>query len=208
MLKRIVKELKEHAPFTALGALTGIIITVIIILGNVPSHVSNIVFYTLHPLHVLLSALVTTAMYMRYKKGKIWVAILIGWTGSIGVATISDAMIPYLGGTLLHAQMDFHVPFIEEWWINFLALGGIAIGYWKQTTKIPHFGHVLLSTWASLFYLMAFGTAEWIPLLPFIFLFLFLAVWLPCCTSDIIYPLLFVKKEPKPPSLERRETSG
>jgi hypothetical protein len=208
MLKRIVKELKEHAPFTALGALTGIIITVIIVLGNVPSHVSNIVFYTLHPLHVLLSALVTTAMYMRYKKGKIWVAILIGWTGSIGVATISDAMIPYLGGTLLHAQMDFHVPFIEEWWINFLALGGIAIGYWKQTTKIPHFGHVLLSTWASLFYLMAFGTAEWIPLLPFIFLFLFLAVWLPCCTSDIIYPLLFVKKEPKPPSLERRETSG
>jgi hypothetical protein len=208
MLKRIVKELKEHAPFTALGALTGIIITVIIILGDVPSHVSNIVFYTLHPLHVLLSALVTTAMYMRYKKGKIWVAILIGWTGSIGVATISDAMIPYLGGTLLHAQMDFHVPFIEEWWINFLALGGIAIGYWKQTTKIPHFGHVLLSTWASLFYLMAFGTAEWIPLLPFIFLFLFLAVWLPCCTSDIIYPLLFVRKEPEPPSLERRETSG
>jgi len=208
MLKLIAKELKEHAPFTALGALTGIIITVIIILGNVPSHVSNIVFYTLHPLHVLLSALVTTAMYMRYKKGKIWVAILIGWTGSIGVATISDAMIPYLGGSLLHAQMEFHVPFIEEWWINFLALGGIAIGYWKQTTKIPHFGHVLLSTWASLFYLMAFGTAEWIPLLPFIFLFLFLAVWLPCCTSDIIYPLLFVRKELKPTSPERQQTGG
>jgi len=205
MLKRIAKELKEHAPFTALGALTGIIITVIIVLGNFPSHVSNIVFYTLHPLHVLLSALVTTSMYMRYKKGKIWVAILIGWTGSIGVATISDAMIPYLGGTLLHAQMEFHVPFIEEWWINFLALGGIAIGYWKQTTRIPHFGHVLLSTWASLAYLMAFGIVDnWIPLLPFIFLFLFLAVWLPCCTSDIIYPLLFVRKEPKSSSPERQ----
>jgi hypothetical protein len=205
MGRRIAKELKEHIPFTALGALTGIIITVIIVLGNVPSHVSNTVFYTLHPLHVLLSALVTTAMYMRYKKGKIWVAILIGWTGSIGVATISDAIIPYLGGSLLHAQMEFHVPFIEEWWINFLALGGIAIGYWRQTTKIPHFGHVLLSTWASLFYIMAFGKAEWIPLLPFIFLFLFLAVWLPCCTSDIVYPLLFVRKEPEPPSPERRE---
>jgi hypothetical protein len=208
MLKRIVKELKEHAPFTALGALTGIIITVIIVLGNVPSHVSNTIFHTLHPLHVLLSALVTTSMYMRYRKGKIWGAILIGWTGSIGIATISDAIIPYLGGSLLHAQMDFHVPFIEEWWINFLALGGIAIGYWKQTTKIPHFGHVLLSTWASLFYLMAFGTAEWIPLLPFIFLFLFLAVWLPCCTSDIIYPLLFVRKEPKPTSPERQQTAS
>jgi len=208
MLRRIAKELKEHIPFTALGALTGIIITVIIVLGNVPSPISHTIFYTLHPLHVLLSALVTTAMYMRYKKGKIWVAILIGWTGSIGIATISDAMIPYLGGSLLHAQMEFHVPFIEEWWINLPALAGIAIGYWKQTTKIPHFGHVLLSTWASLFYIMAFGKAEWIPLLPFIFLFLFLAVWIPCCLSDIVYPLLFLGKEPELHSPERRETAS
>jgi len=208
MLRRIAKELKEHIPFTALGALTGIIITVIIVLGNVPSPISHTIFYTLHPLHVLLSALVTTAMYMRYKKGKIWVAILIGWTGSIGIATISDAMIPYLGGSLLHAQMEFHVPFIEEWWINLPALAGIAIGYWKQTTKIPHFGHVLLSTWASLFYIMAFGKAEWIPLLPFIFLFLFLAVWIPCCLSDIVYPLLFLGKEPELHLPERRETAS
>jgi len=209
MGKRIAKELKEHIPFTALGALTGIVITVIIVLGNVPSHISNTIFYTLHPLHVLLSALVTTAMYMRYKKGKFWVAILIGWTGSIGIATISDAMIPYLGGSLLHAQMEFHVPFIEEWWINLVALAGIAIGYWKQTTKIPHFGHVLLSTWASLFYFTAFGIADnWIPLLPFIFLFLFLSVWIPCCLSDIVYPLLFLGKEPEPPSPERREITS
>jgi len=208
MVKRIAHELKEHLPFTAIGALTGIIIMVIIVLSNVPSNISQTVFYTLHPLHVLLSALVTTAMYVRYRKAKFWVAILIGWTGSIGIATISDAIIPYLGGSLLHAQMEFHVPFIEEWWINFLALGGIAIGYWKQTTKIPHFGHVLLSTWASLFYIMAFGKAEWIPLLPFIFLFLFLAVWLPCCLSDIVYPLLFLRKEPELPSPERREIAS
>jgi hypothetical protein len=210
MGKRIAHELKEHVPFTALGAVTGIIIMVIVVLGDVPSHISQTAFYVSHPLHVLLSALVTTAMYMRYKKGKFWVAILIGWTGSIGIATTSDAIIPYLGGTLLHAQMEFHVPFIEEWWINFLALGGIAIGYWKQTTKIPHFGHVLLSTWASLFYILAFGhiADNWIPLLPFIFLILFLAVWLPCCLSDIVYPLLFLRKEPETPSPQRRETAS
>ena len=199
MLRRIARELKEHVPFTALGALTGIIIMAIVVLGNIPAHISHTAFYILHPVHVLLSALVTTAMYVRYKKSKVWVLILIGWTGSIGIATISDAIIPYLGGTLLHAQMEFHVPFIEEWWINLLALAGIAIGYWKQTTRIPHFGHVLLSTWASLFYFTAFGIADWIPLLPFIFLFLLLAVWIPCCTSDIIYPLLFVRREPEPP---------
>jgi hypothetical protein len=194
MTRRIAQELKSHVPFTALGALTGIAIMAIIVFGNVPSHVSQTAFYTLHPIHVVLSALVTTAMYMRYRKAKFWLAVLIGWTGSIGIATISDAMIPYLGGTLLHVQMEFHVPFIEKWWINLLALAGIAIGYWKQTTRIPHLGHVLLSTWASLFYFMSFGIADWIPLLPFIFLFLFLAVWVPCCASDIVYPLLFVRK--------------
>jgi len=209
MVKRIAHELKEHVPFTALGALTGIIIMVIVVLSNVPYHISDTIFHTLHPVHVLLSALVTTAMYMRYKKGKIWAVILIGWTGSIGIATISDALIPYLGGSLLQAQMEFHVPFIEHWWINLVALAGIGIGYWRQTTKIPHFGHVLLSTWASLFYIMAFGIADdWIPLLPFIFLILFLAVWIPCCLSDIVYPLLFVRKKPELSVPERQEIAS
>jgi len=208
MFRRIAKELKRHAPFTALGAATSIVIMVIIVLGNVSSGISHTLFYALHPIHVVLSALATTAMYMRYGRGKIWVAILIGWTGAIGIATISDAIIPYLGGTLLHVPMEFEVPYIEtaemhvigiEKWklVNSAALVGIAIGYWKQASRIPHFGHVLLSTWASLFYFTAFGIANWIPLLPFIFLFLFLAVWIPCCTSDIVYPLLFVREVPE-----------
>jgi len=216
MLKRIVQELRRHAPFTALGALTGIIIMIIIIFGEVPSQISQTAFYTLHPIHVVLSALVTTAMYAKYRKAKIWAVILIGWTGSIGIATLSDAVIPYLGGALLHIEMGFHVPFIEtskmpvigiEKWIivNCAALLGIAVGYWKQTTKIPHFGHVLLSTWASLFYFTSFGTANWIPLLPFVFVFLFLAVWIPCCLSDIVYPLLFIKEQPQLPSPNKKQ---
>ncbi|MDI6815394.1 MAG: hypothetical protein QMC90_04875 [Dehalococcoidales bacterium] len=195
MVRRIANELKDHAPFTALGAVTGVAIMVIIVLGNVPANISHIAFYTLHPLHIVLSAVTTTALYMRHSKGKLWAAILIGFVGSIGICTISDATIPYLGGALLNVKMEFEVPFIEKWWlVNPLALIGIAIGYRKHTTKFPHYGHVLLSTWASLFYFTAFGIAHWIPLLHLIFLFLFLAVWLPCCTSDIVFPLLFVKK--------------
>jgi hypothetical protein len=146
-------------------------------------------------------------MYIKYRKANIWIAILIGYTGSIGIATLSDAIIPYLGGILLPgAKMGFHLPFIEtermpvigivKWQVvNSAALAGIIIGYFRPTTRIPHAGHVLLSTWASLFYFTAFGIANWLPLLPFIFLFLFLAVWTPCCLSDIAYPLLFVKEK-------------
>ncbi len=203
-LKIIAKELIQHAPFTALGAVTGIIIMVIIVLSNLPREVSNTLFYTLHPLHVVLSAMATTAMYKKYGKGKLWLLILIGYTGSIGIATLSDIIIPYLGGSLLGISMELHLPFIEtakmpfigiaKWQlINSAAIIGIAIAYWKPATRLPHMGHVLLSTWASLFAFTAFGTANWIPILPFIFLFLFIAVWIPCCVSDIIYPLFFVK---------------
>ena len=195
MFRRIVTELKEHLPFTAFGAITGIVIMVILVLGRVPSQVSHTVFYTLHPIHVILSALVTTAMYRRYSRGKIWAPVIIGYCGSIGIATISDAIIPYLEGVSLNLSIEFHLPFIEKWWlVNPLALAGIALGYWKQTTKVPHWGHVMLSTWASLFYFAAFATAEWLPLLPVIFVFLFIAVLLPCCLSDIVFPLLFVRK--------------
>ena len=193
MIRHIATELKNHAPFTALGAVTGIIIMIAIVLGNVPPQISQGAFYTFHPLHVLLSALVTTAMFKKHRPGKVLAAIVIGFSGSIGIATISDSIIPYIGGTLLGIEIEFHVGFIEKWWlVNPLALIGITIGYLRPTTKFPHFGHVLLSTWASLFYFTAFGIAPWIPLLPLVFLFLFLSVWLPCCVSDIVFPLLFV----------------
>jgi len=201
MLRRIANELGEHAPFTTFGAVTGVIIMVIIVFGNfLPQvyQVSYSTFYILHPAHVVLSALVTTAMYKKSSNGKIWAAILIGYFGSIGIATLSDSVIPYLGETLLGLpNKGLHIGFIEEWWIvNPAALIGIAIGYWRPTTKFPHSGHVLISTWASLFHIiMALGeTVNWITLLA-IFFFLFLGVWLPCCLSDIVFPLLFVRKK-------------
>jgi len=207
MFKRIAHELVEHAPFTALGAVAGVIVMVIIYFANAPREISESLFYTLHPLHVVLSALATTAMYrLHHTRGKLWAAIIIGYTGSVGIATLSDIIIPYLGGSILNIPMEFHLPFIEtdkmpfigiaKWIIvNVAAVIGIAIAYWKPTTRFPHMGHVLLSTWASLFSFTAFGIANWIPLLPFIFLFLFISVWLPCCISDIMYPLLWVNEK-------------
>ena len=189
-----------------MGAVIGIIIMVIIQFANTPGDVSEALFYTFHPLHIVFSALVTTALYRKQKGSRPWLIIIVGYTGSIGIATLSDAIIPYLGGNTLNIAMEFHLPFLEteimpyigipEWIIvNAAAVIGITIGYFKPATKLPHMGHVLLSTWASLFSFTAFGVADWIPVLPFVFLFLFFAVWLPCCVSDIIYPLLWVREK-------------
>lgn len=199
MLKQIAAELRHHVPFTALGAVSGIIIMVIVVSINAlaqVSQVSHTVFYVLHPLHVVLSALVTTALYRKYGSRHIWAAVLVGYFGSVGIATISDSLIPYLGEILLDLpNRGIHIGFIEEWRIvNPAALLGIAISFWKPVTAVPHAGHVLISTWASLFHvIMALGTTvNWIQFLV-VFLFLFLAVWLPCCLSDIVFPLLFTR---------------
>jgi len=191
----IANELKKHAPFTLFGAATGVVIAWVVVAGGVPRAVSQATFDTLHPLHVLLSAFTTAAMYRLHTK-RLIPTIIIGYVGSIGIATLSDIIFPHLCGRLVGAKMDHvHIGFIEKWWlVNPLALAGIALALWRPSTKLPHYGHVLLSTWASLFYLIAHGQADWLPLLPFIFLILFVAVWLPCCLSDIVFPLLFVRK--------------
>lgn len=200
MLKRIVNELKNHALFTVFGAFTGIILMVIF--RNLSSEVSYNIFYILHPFHIVLSALVTASMYELHIRGKckLWILILIGYIGSIGIATLSDSIIPFLGETLLKMPYrEIHIGFIEKWWlINPLALAGVLIAYVRPATKFPHSGHVLLSTWASLFHIiMALGQTQTLSLATYIgiFVFLFLAVWIPCCVSDIVFPLLFVKQK-------------
>ena len=75
MLKRIVSELKEHIPFTLLGAVVGVIFMVIIDVTNASSSISKAFFYSLHPLHIVFSALVTTAMFRIYRKNQLWMAI-------------------------------------------------------------------------------------------------------------------------------------
>ena len=57
MLRQIVSELKNHAPFTALGAVTGIIIMVIIVLTDVSSLVSEDVFHRLLHFFQILSGI-------------------------------------------------------------------------------------------------------------------------------------------------------
>ena len=197
MLKDIPKELKAHAPFTAFGTLTGVAIMGLIVYADVPRSASSTLFWILHPLHVLLSALVTAAVYRLHSKAGLGATVLIGYLGSIGIATLSDSIIPYCGEYLLGLpNKGMHFGFIEKWWlVNPLALAGVAIAWFYPKTKVPHAGHVLLSTWASLFHMtMALGGGVDLLTMGLITVFLFLAVWVPCCTSDIVFPLLFAKE--------------
>jgi len=197
MIKQILKELKNHSPFTMLGAASSIVI--MLLFYGAPVKTSFDIFYTLHPIHVVLSAIATASMYKLHSpKTKILNFILIGYFGSVGIATFSDSVIPYLGEVMLNLpNKGIHLGFIEKWWlVNPLAFLGITIAYFRPKFRFPHFGHVLLSTWASMFHiLMALGGTISLFLIPIVFVFLFISVLIPCCLSDIVFPLIFVKRE-------------
>ena len=204
----MLAELKNHAPFTLFGALTGIIC--MLIFRNLEHDTSRRIFYVFHPAHILLSAIVTASLFKIYsKKQKLIVVLLVGFFGSIGIGTLSDSLIPYIGELSLgmhieaHANEDedesfaeeAHIGFIEGWYVVVpAAIAGVLIGHFRPRTKFPHAGHVLLSTWASSFHMLMAMEGQF-SILNAVgsFGFLFLAVWLPCCISDIVFPLLFVK---------------
>jgi len=194
MLRTIREELKAHAPFTAVGAVSGVWILLLCLCTTLPRSYSITLFWTLHPIHVVLSALATTGMYRLHARSTLAKTLLVGYLGSVGIATLSDSFIPYLGEWILDfPYRGLHLGFIEKWWlVNPLALAGIVAARFLPKTKVPHAGHVLLSTWASLFHMTMSlqGNIDFLALC-LVFLFLFLAVWVPCCTSDIVFPLLF-----------------
>lgn len=211
MKSLIIKEFKHHGPFTLIGAL-GSVAIVILLKRFAPEFITTQraanLFEFSHPMHVVLSAMVTAAIYRNYRartphtKAGLLSVVLIGYFGSIGIATLSDCLIPYWGELLLGIGNcpNAHIGIIEmPLTINFAALMGIGFAYWNPKTHFPHAGHVLLSMSASLFHILR-GQTEPFSLLAGlgIAFFLFIAVWIPCCLSDIVFPLLFIKKEDLP----------
>jgi hypothetical protein len=204
----ILTELKNHAPFTLLGAVTGILC--MILFRNLDYETNRRIFYVFHPAHVLLSTIVMTSMFQLHSPVRRFFGIFfIGFFGSVFLATLSDSLIPYIGEWILGMQINphghehtgfveqAHIGFIEAWYVVLpaAAVGILAAILWPKT-KFPHAGHILLSTWASSFHIMmAMQGRLSVWNLAGSFVFLFLAVWLPCCFGDIVFPLLFVGSE-------------
>lgn len=198
---KVVGELKEHFPFTMFGALTGILL--MMMFRDISHGKAHTLFYIFHPLHISLSALVSAGLYKKYIADKrnslksFAKVFVVGYVASILIGTLSDSIIPFWGEVLLDMpHRHVHIGFIDKWWlINPIVILSILVAYFKPFTKFPHAGHVLISTWASLFHmLMAAGSGEKVPYFG-IFIFLFLAVWIPCCFSDIVFPMLFVRSK-------------
>ena len=170
-------------------------------------------FHVFHPLHALFSGAATTAMFWRYDK-KLWKAVIIGLIGSLAICGISDIFFPFIGGTFAGIDMEFHICLIEHPMVVVpFAIIGIILGLitcevfiGRKSTIFSHSGHIFISTMASILYLVTFGYTNWMEELFIVFIIVILAVFIPCCISDIVFPLLFTEKKArkhKPVCLEK-----
>ncbi|MDK2857159.1 MAG: hypothetical protein PWQ29_333 [Verrucomicrobiota bacterium] len=210
MRSELLRELRHHGPFTLLGAAASVVIMMAVrhwFPDVLSTERAENLFEFSHPLHVVLSAMVTAAMYRNYRsKEKHSVSgllgvVLVGYFGSIGIATVSDCIVPYWAELILgmeHVQVHLGITEMPAI-INLAALLGIGAAFFSSKTYFPHAGHVLLSTMASLFHVLrshdgGFSLVQGI----FLILFLFIAVWVPCCFSDIAFPLFFTGNKSHP----------
>jgi len=200
----IGEELKEHLPFSIFSVVIGMVImgfmnfiADMLGAGDI-SGPSKELFHIFHPVHILFSAAATTAMFWRHEK-KVLKALVIGFVGSVGICGLSDIAIPYIAGLLMGVNMQLHVCIIEHpFFIMPFAVVGLIAGfllphYNKTGTIFSHTGHVLISSMASILYLIGYGMNDWIHSAGLVLIYMIIAVVLPCCTSDIILPLYFIK---------------
>ncbi|MBI3096953.1 MAG: hypothetical protein HYY93_01710 [Planctomycetes bacterium] len=197
--ERLKRELSHHLPYSLFSSVASVAI-----LGAIwsirpldPANVESL-FHVAHPAHLFLSAIATTAMFWIHDKRR-WKACLIGIIGSLGFCGVSDIILPYLGGLAFGWPMQLHLCFVEEpgLVLPFVALGvatGLVAGeFVHRATVFSHSGHVLVSSMASLLYPVSFGISYSVSESGWLLLIVLVAVLIPCCFSDIVFPLLFAR---------------
>lgn len=223
-LKALRDELYEHLPYTVLSVAAGLAflatLTFVAIAaspeapgGQEPGALNprfglaaRAVFHVFHPLHALLSAVATVAMFWRHER-RWFKAVVVGLLGSVGFCGVSDIFLPYLAGLLLGAEnMEMHICIIRHpMMIAPFVIAGVLLGLLlpsstHKSTIFSHSAHVLISSVASIMYLVAFGLTNWVEVAGMVFVYMVFAVMIPCCASDILFPLLLTGEPADPPA--------
>ena len=201
--KLITVEVAQHLPYTIVGTL--IAMAAVWWLGTQQRSLDHpeaafgqygSLFHMFHPLHICLSAIATTSLFWRHER-HVARALVVGALGTIIPCGLSDYVFPYVGGRLLGQSMHLHMCIIEEPQLFFPFLGfGLLGGFWAEkrltgSHLFSHGAHVFVISAASLLYLMSFGFTGWLidhRLLFPVFAIIVIAVWVPCCVSDVIVP--------------------
>ncbi|MCK5579969.1 MAG: hypothetical protein KAJ18_01705 [Candidatus Omnitrophica bacterium] len=202
--QHIIFELAEHLPYSIFSVMVGMllmgVLSFLAILARAEHllpQASKELFHVFHPAHILFSAVATTAMFVKHEK-RLLKAVLVGFIGSITICGLSDIFFPFFGGVILGQKMQMHLCIINEPGLVFpFAIIGVLAGLLiantiEHSTVYSHSAHVFVSSVASILYLISYGLYDWIHLAGGVFLVTVVAVVIPCCVSDVVFPLCCV----------------
>ena len=159
---------------------------------------SGVLFHSFHFLHIVFAATGAVLTFFKYSD-RLLRGLVLGALNAAFFCILSDIFMPYLVGTILGVQMELHVCFMHEMHniIPFLLVG--VFNGWllskhhtgkKSFYSIwSHFAHILVSSLASMMYLISNGMHDWMPYMGVLFAFLVVAVVVPCTLSDVVVPV-------------------
>ncbi len=163
---------------------------------------SDVLFHSFHFMHIVFAATGTLVTFFRFSRN-IFKALILGVLSPAIFCTLSDSILPYIGGKILGVHMHFHLCFVTELSnvLPFLIVGiinGFVMSAHQEKRQwlyaiTSHALHILVSSLASIFYLVSHGCTDWYLIIGPVFIFLIIAVVVPCTLSDVVVPMLFAR---------------
>ncbi|MBM3887446.1 hypothetical protein FJ364_05955 [Candidatus Dependentiae bacterium] len=194
-------EILCHLPYAIFSVAVALIM--LTLLSSVADmKISHRLFHSFHYLHILFAATGTILMFRKYSKSFMW-SMLVGIFVPAVFCTVSDTILPFLGGKALNLPMQFHWCFISHMdaVLPFLLMG--VLNGWVMSAHEAsrqafystgfHFFHIFISSMAAILYLVSFGFDQWWHHMGFVFGYIILVVLVPCTLADIVVPIVFAK---------------
>jgi hypothetical protein len=163
-------------------------------------------FHSFHFMHIVFASTGTLITFFRFSRN-ILKGFIVGSLSAAFFCTLSDSILPYLGGRLLGVDMHLHICFFTELSnvLPFLVVGlfnGFIMSRHHSSRQVlfsifSHFVHILISSFAAMFYLVSHGCIDWYVFIGMVFLFLVVAVVVPCTLSDVVVPMAFARADKK-----------
>jgi hypothetical protein len=206
-----IDELSTHWKFT-LGAVvvSAVIITALkLTLFPGASPETEELFEGFFIAHLFFAALTPASLLSKYKKA-LWLGVFVAILTSSITCSLSDIILPYLGGEILGYDMHFHICIIEEPLLSWsFIIGGAFLGFLlsraaRKLSKFTHGLHILLSATAAGMYLITYGV-DIISVKALLFIpILLVSVLIPCVLNDIGVPSYIVSMNAKSAADKKR----
>lgn len=203
----LMGEVIHHIPYAIFSVAFGMIILSFLDFFSISSgnmrisgQAAHLLFHSFHFLHIILAVTGSLVTFSRFSN-RIVFGVVLAVISSLFFCTLSDVILPYLAGKILGIPMHFHlcmrselhniIPFVAIGLLNGFVLSKHNLSLKNIYSLGSHFAHILISSLASLFYMVSEGFTDWYTQMGIVFVFLIVAVVVPCTFADVIVPVYF-----------------